>query len=247
MKKLDNAKFVLDEILKEHRKAFPPETEQSEHFEFFVSEQVLRAYKLENAEIDSGIVAGADDGHIDSIYFFVNGRLLEGDVSEGDLAEYRKNILLDLIIIQSKQTDSFTETAIQKMDDTICDMLDLNKALGDLRKLYNSELVSAIERFRDTRRILSTRFPTLNVEVFYATKGDTDDLGKKQRDRATTLEKKILAASTQTNAKFTFLGARELIQIASKAPKTERPLKFTGPLLMAGGKGGYVCLTQLKD
>ncbi len=248
MKKLRNARLVLDELLQEHRKALPSDIEDSEHFELFVAEQALRAYKLENEEIDSGMVGGGDDGQIDSIYLFVNGNLLQGDVTEGDLAEYRKNIVLDLVVIQSKREDSFTETAIQKMDDTISDMFDLGRSIDELKKLYNAELISTIERVRATRRILSTRFPTLNVEVFYATKGDTDELGKKQRDRATSLQKKILSASpTETHAQFTFLGARELIQIASKAPKTERTLKFTGPLLMAGGKGGYVCLARLRD
>lgn len=134
------------------------------------------------------------------------------------------------------------------MDDTISDMFDFAKSMAELKKLYNDDLISAIELFRTTRRILSTRFPALNVEVYYATKGDTTELGKKQRERAATLRKRVLSASpTETHANFIFLGARELIQIASKAPKTERALKYTGPLLMAGGKGGYVCLTKLKD
>ena len=134
------------------------------------------------------------------------------------------------------------------MDDTVSDIFDLGKPASELKKLYNAELVSVIQKVRTTRRILSTRFPVLNVEVFYATKGDTSQLGKKQRDRAASLIKKIHAASpTETHANFTFLGARELIQIASKAPKTERKLSFTGPLLMAGSKGGYVCLAKLKD
>jgi hypothetical protein len=248
VKKIKNARLVLDELLKEHRKALPSDIEESEHFELFVSEQVLRQYKLENEEINSGIVAGGNDGQIDSIYLFANGNLLQGDVAESDLTEYRKHIVLDLVIIQSKTEDSFTENAIQKMDDTISDTFDLGKPIDGLKNLYNVDLISAIERVRTTRRILSTRFPVLNVEVFYATKGDTDDVGKKQRDRAANLEQRILLASpTETHAHFKFLGARELIQIASKAPKTERTLKFTGPLLMAGGKGGYVCLAKLKD
>ena len=78
MKKPQNARLVLDEILQEHRKALPPDIEDSEHFELFVAEQVLRAYKLENEEINSGMVAGGDDGQIDSIYLFVNGNLLQG-------------------------------------------------------------------------------------------------------------------------------------------------------------------------
>ena len=219
VKKTTNARLVLDEILQEHRKALPADIEDSEHFELFVAEQVLRAYKLENEEINSGMVAGGDDGQIDSIYLFVNGNLLQGDVTESDLAEYRKNIVLDLVVVQSKREDC-TETAIQKMDDTISDMFDLEKTVDELRKLYNAELISVIQQVRTTRRILSTRFPVLNVEVIYATKGDTVELGKKQRDRAASLIKKIHAASpTETHATFTFLGARELIQIASKALK----------------------------
>lgn len=106
VKKLENARLVLDELLQEHRKALPADIEDSEHFELFVSEQVLRAYKLENEEINSGIVAGGNDGQIDSMYLFVNGNLLQGDVEEKDLTEYRKNIVLDLVIIQSKRTPS---------------------------------------------------------------------------------------------------------------------------------------------
>jgi len=246
MKPHSNPRRVLDEILEAHRQLYVG-VEEAEHFELFVAEQVLRAYKPERVEIDSGKVSGGDDGQIDSVYCFVNGNLLSGDVTDSDLVDYRKSVVLDLIIIQTKREDSFKETVIQKMHDTVSDFFDLNKSLEQLGKLYNSELISAIERFRTARKLVATRFPTINVEVFYATKGDTSDIGHKLHDRANGLKQSVLSASpSQTHVNVTFLGAGELVRIASRPPKTERILKHT-QLLMAGGAGGYICLANLKS
>ena len=243
----ENQRQLLDQILMQHKEKVSA-CADDEQFEIFVCEQVLRNYKLENEDLLAGMaIAGGNEGQLDSFYLFVNGNPIAGVVEEGDLSDYRKNIVIDLILIQSKREPSFKETVVQKMADTIVDIFDLSRSQQDLAKLYNSELVAAIMRFRDVRRILSTKFPNLNIEIVYATRGSTSEIHKKVKDRSDNLIKELAELSpTQTTIKFSFLGALELIQIASLAPKTERPLRYSN-LLMAGGRGGFICLTRLNE
>ena len=60
---------LLDQRLSEIGAGLP----ESEYFEIFSAEQVLKDDDLSYDELESGIIDGGGDGGIDSIYLFVNG------------------------------------------------------------------------------------------------------------------------------------------------------------------------------
>jgi len=52
----------------------------SKAFERFVIEQVLKDFDLDNDETESGDLGGGDDGGVDAMYLFMNGKLISLDI-----------------------------------------------------------------------------------------------------------------------------------------------------------------------
>jgi hypothetical protein len=94
-----NDRIILDEILKQRQAEIDPSSSPSDFFELFTAEQVLKDYDLSYDEIESGIVGDSGDGGIDAIYLFINGELVQ---EEPDYTHLKKNIHLDMIIVQAK-------------------------------------------------------------------------------------------------------------------------------------------------
>jgi hypothetical protein len=74
-----NDRIILDRILEQKHKEIAPSLSMSDYFEMFTAEQILKDYDLSYDEIQTGIVGGGGDGGMDSIYLFVNGKLVQED------------------------------------------------------------------------------------------------------------------------------------------------------------------------
>ena len=73
--------------------------------------------------VEDGIVGGGNDGGIDSTYLFVNGHYLNGKLNSSDFDVYKKNVLLDWVIIQAKRESTFREDVLPKIKQTLSDAL----------------------------------------------------------------------------------------------------------------------------
>src|SRR5690606_35889851 len=135
----------LEEILKQRQEEIDPRSTPSAFFELFTAEQVLKDYDLSYDEIDSGLVGDGGDGGVDAIYVLVNGELVQ---EEPDYAHLKKNITIDLVIVQAKTKAGFQETPIERFITVSEDILDLSKSPISLGAVYNEALVDAIARFR---------------------------------------------------------------------------------------------------
>src|SRR5690242_20257046 len=120
-----NDRVLLDDLLAQRKQDIAPNSNDSDFFELFVAQQILKNYGLSYDDIESGIVDGGNDGGIDSIYLFLNGELVS-DVDDVDLSVFRHNIKLDLIVIQSKVSAGFSELAIERFIGSSRDLLDLS-------------------------------------------------------------------------------------------------------------------------
>ncbi|MCL4733208.1 hypothetical protein KJZ71_05420 [Patescibacteria group bacterium] len=117
-----NDKIILDQILDQQRIERAPTASKSEFFEMFVAEQALKEHDLAYDELEAGLIGGGGDGGIDSMYVLVNGEMAQEDV---DLAPLKKSVLIEVVIIQAKLTDSFKESVIDKMTAVSEDIFDL--------------------------------------------------------------------------------------------------------------------------
>src|SRR5450759_2751650 len=104
-----NDRIILDQVLEQQRQGMAPSLDQATYFEIFSAEQILKDFDLSYDEIESGIIGGGGDGGIDGFHVFVNGELLQEDT---DISELRKNIQIDVFLLQAKTATGFSEAAM---------------------------------------------------------------------------------------------------------------------------------------
>ncbi|MBE0551864.1 MAG: hypothetical protein IH619_05745, partial [Ignavibacterium sp.] len=139
--------ILIDALVEQLQQQIAGEMSVDKFFELFSSEQILKDYDLSYEELERGNIGNGNDGGIDSFYMFVNNTILQPDY---ELPDYKKSITIELHIIQSKNTNSFSESVLQKFNDSAEDIFNFEKSTDDLTIVYNSALLSHIQTFRDT-------------------------------------------------------------------------------------------------
>ena len=243
---------VLKEILAQRKAELDPSKKDDEFFEFFSAQQVLRDYQLDPEEIRSGLVGQTSvpsspgtDGGIDAIYLLVNGRLIRDLDQAHDLKNLKQNIVLDFIIIQSSLEGGFFLNRLLRLKDTSENIFRIERDVDSFTETYNEEVLDSIKRFREGHRALITKHPTFNVHYLYLTRGDTSKIASDIAAKAKEIEQelpKLLA--TVSKCAFTFVGARELIDLYRKPPKSAFTLKCADSI--AGGNS-YLALVELAE
>jgi hypothetical protein len=237
-----NDRIILDEILKQRQKEIDPAITASEFFELFTAEQVLKDSDLSYDEIDSGLVGDGGDGGIDAFYVLVNGELVQEDP---DYSHLKKNIVLDLVIVQAKTSAGFQETPVERFITVSDDILDLSKPPTALGTTYNESLVEAIACFRTVHSQLAAKFPTFRIRYYYASKGEKPDSNIEKKVEK--LEVVVHRHFPSSEFSFTFLGASELLTLARRAPQTTYTLPLAENPISSAGQVGFVCLVRLRD
>lgn len=240
----NNDLILLETILQRSHKAQAPAKKPEEFFELFAAEQVLKDLDLSYEELESGLVAGGNDGGIDGLYVFVNGELIQEDT---DLSVFKKNVVIDVVIIQAKTSKSFEETPIDKLAVATRELFRLDCDLDKLATVYNEGLRVAVGVMRKTWVFLADRFPLLQFRYVYASKGDVSSLHANVRRKAGLLEQDVKALFQQAEFRFDFAGAAELFALARRQPKTTYQLTLAENPISAAGDVGYVCLVKLRD
>ncbi|MDO8774627.1 MAG: AIPR family protein [Burkholderiaceae bacterium] len=240
----NNDLILLETILERSHKAQAPAMKPEEFFELFSAEQVLKDLDLSYEELESGLVAGGNDGGIDGLYVFVNEELVQEDT---DLSVFKKNAVIDVVIIQAKTSKSFEETPIDKLAVATRDLFRLDSDLDKLAAVYNDGLRAAVTVMRKAWIFLVDRFPLLQFRYVYASKGDVSNLHPNVRRKSELLEAEVKGLFQQAQYRFEFAGAAELFALARRQPKTTYQLTIAESPISAAGDVGYVCLVKLRD
>ena len=210
-----NDQIILKQILDQKHTAVAPALSFNEFFEVFSSEQILKDYNLSYDEIQAGIVDNGGDGGIDSIYLFANGDLIQEDT---DLSALKKNVSLELILIQSKWTSGFTEAAVDKITAASEDLLNLSRDISGLASVYNSAVLQKMSLFQDAFKVLASRFPTLRISYNYATHATF--VHPNVERKAARLKEKVSSLFSDVTVEFDFLTAQKLLLLARRMPTT---------------------------
>jgi hypothetical protein len=128
-----NDLILLNQLLNQRFLDIGQGLTDSEYFEIFSAEQFLKDDDLTYDELEAGIIDGGGDGGIDSLYFFINNQLYNDDI---DVSALKRNVMLKLVMIQSKSTEGFSETGIEKLISSARDIFDLNQDIENLRAVY---------------------------------------------------------------------------------------------------------------
>lgn len=227
---------LLNSVLKKRHAAYPHVTDD-DFFEIFCADIVLVDFDLSNEEIESGIFDGANDGGIDAAYLFVNRKLWAEDV---DYSTLKGPVDIELILIQSKNQDSFKEAPVDKLSSSLPMLLNPNSDLGNFESLFRTTIISTIESFNQTIDELSSEFPNVSIHVYYCCKAtEPNELTK---EKAKHLASQL---SQWTPTYFEFLGCKQLYERSAKQKKLVRKLEILGAPL--SGKNSYVALSTLRE
>lgn len=172
-------KFLLGQIFAQEHAKNAPALKADKYFEIFSAERILtfRGFDLDPVQLNSGIVGDGGDGGVDSIYLFVNRKLVVEDSDPNLVASFQgQQLNIELIIIQSKNQDSFAEIPIQKLADFTENCLRLGTDLTAVPKtLYKESLLNVVARFHAIYQAALTHKPSLSITYYYASFGERID------------------------------------------------------------------------
>jgi AIPR protein len=225
---------LLDDILKQNRQEIANGYTDAEFFELFCSQQILRDYDVGSDDIETGMVGNNDgsrkegsDGGIDALYILVNGSPVNDADAARNLKSLKHKVQIDVVIIQASTQPGFTLDRILRLKDTSENIFSLDRAPEQFTETYNEALLDAIERFRLAHSSLITKRPALHLSYFYVTKGDAANVAQtikvKADEFAASASSRLLG--TISKCTFTFVGARELIDLSRKERTVVYPLK----------------------
>jgi len=239
-----NDSIVLNSILEQEKSKIARELPDDEFFELFTFEQTLKKYELSYEDLQHGKIGGGDDGGIDGFFTFINKKIWNEDTEEKD--DFGRNALIELFLIQSKRSPSFSETAVEHIITTAMDIFDLEKDISFLRKHYNTDLVDKLDTFRQVYLRLAARHPVLEVTYIYASKGDIAKINQKVYNKANKLKETIVTYFPGAKANVEFIGARELIDSSRLEKSYTLQLKFIENYI-SRGEDNYIILAGLKE
>lgn len=238
-----NDSIVLDTILKQKKSQIADSLRDDDYFEIFTFEQILKKYDLSYEELISGKMGGSDDGGIDGFFTFINGELLDKNTILNDFKRYP---LIELFLIQSKRSPSFSETAVEHVIRSAMNIFNLEKDISILQKNYNMELIEQISSFREAYLKLISIHPSLKINYIYASKGDTKNIHSKVYNSADNLKEIIQSYFRGAIVNTQFIGARELIDASRLEKNYNLKLKFIENYISTS-EDNYIVLATLKD
>ena len=175
----DNDIIILDSILKQKKTQTADTLSDSDYFEVFTFEQLLKNYELSYDELFSGKVGGSGDGGIDGFFTFINNELFNEDT---DIEVIKKNPVLEIFLIQAKRSPTFSESVVDRVNATVADIFNLKNNLPDFRTVYNTDIINKADAFRTAYLGLAARHPELKIYYVYVSKGDSQQGKNSERN-----------------------------------------------------------------
>ena len=235
--------ITLDQIIERFHKTRFPDYSESQSFEIFVAQQILKERDLSDEELIDGNPGGAFDGGIDAIHLFVNGVRIDEDNVESFL-KLRENVKIDFFLIQAKKQNKMQQAVIDKFSAMAEDLFDPSKNYDDFVNSYNTGVLQVFEWFRRVYSALGYIGPEINIFFDYATRGGVPTENMKRK--ASNLQDKVKKFIRNSHCFFRFYGATELLDLSRKLPAQWYKLRIAeGPLSSDESGKSYVALVQL--
>lgn len=236
-----NDRFLLDGIVDDRVAARLPSDKRDEAFEYLAFEQVMKDFDLSNDELLSGWVDGRQDGGIDGFFILVNGHLLQDPEA---FVWPRTGSDLRVFLISCKHHETFKQATLDAIVATLTELLDFGIEDARLKGAYSEALLRKRNNLSYAYRKLSPRLSSFSIDISYASRGDTSDIGTEVSSRADQLQTLVKDYFGSCQAHFTFMGSTELVELHRKIPNFTLELPFVEAL--AKGER-YVVLVRLSD
>lgn len=242
----DDQYRVLVQQMTEERAKDAGIADNSKAFEMVVNTLLMGPYDLSVDEIDAGNTDGGGDGQVDAMFVLVNGHAMTEEDVENKTIPEKGPLEIEIILIQSKYTNSFEENPLKSVRATVADLLDLGKDYSKYEfKEYNPDIQTQFAIARYSILASSGRAATIKATLYYATKGDDANIHKSVQATAETLKKELAARSTTADANIEFLSARDLIEISRRPQTNVKNLGFQESLSHDGLS--IACLVTIES
>lgn len=236
-----NDRILLDGIIDDRVNIRLPSEKRDEAFEYLSFEQILKEFDLSSDEIVYGSIDGRQDGGIDGFFIIVNGHLLQDPES---FVWPRSSSELRLVLITCKHHDTFKQATLDALIATLTELLDFSIEDTSLTGSYSDALFRMRNNLKFAYRKLSPRLTRFSANVYYASRGDTSDMGDEVKARGRQIATLIEESFGSCTAEFSFIGSTELVELHRKIPNYTLELPFVEAL----SKGErYVVLARLSD
>lgn len=239
--KLTNTQVLLKEIIKREYDDSQYPSNESAFFELFSAAQVLKNYELSDDELEYGHVGAGNDGGCDSIYTFLNNSIVTDEQVQTLTAP--KDSVLELCIIQSKNTTSFKEDALMKWKTVCNNLLNLSNTIDGYANRYNENVIDSFKIFRDSYTKLITNRIKLHFSFYYVTLAT--ELHPNVVNQAEELKGVIKGLFPNANIKVTFIDSEDLFSRYNVSADNQANLKLT-EIPISPSQNSYVALVDLK-
>lgn len=243
MKNYTNNQLLLKEYIKQEFEENGSYKDEDSYFEFLAAQQLVKDYDLSDEEIENGLMGGGLDGGCDAIYIFSNGVLVNDDVFE--TLTIPKEMKLELVIIQAKNTTSFKEEAVMKWKTISENLLQFSNAIGDFTGRYNENILRAFENFRLLHMKAIRSRVKLHFNYVYVTLAS--ELHPNVVAQASELEKIIrrLFPSKNVTVDVKFVNSDNLMDRINSISETRFVLPLSDTPINIGEKKDYVTLVNI--
>lgn len=233
------AKELLKSVFDQRKATYPSALSEDDAFEVFCADVILNSFNPSIEEIQDRVVDGGQDGGIDSVFVYVNRVLVSEDT---DLSVFKFPVDVELVVIQSKNEDTFKEGPIDKIAASLPNLI---RDFGKISQgSFNARLVSAFSLWDKVLTNLAPEFPNFKIGIWYACRGEK--VPGSASAKADTLAKTIQASVPNSKATLTFAGANDLYSLAAQQKVVKADLKISGSPL-SGPNSAYIVLSTLSD
>ncbi|MCU1493397.1 MAG: hypothetical protein JWO62_1161 [Acidimicrobiaceae bacterium] len=237
-----NDVVLLDGMLKKSRQQTSAALSNNDHNTFWVAQQYLKHYGIGQDDVVAGIVDGSHDCGLDGIYTFVNGLHLTDDTPVDKLG---RQALLDLFLLQVKDTSGFAEDAIDKLIANLPRLLSFDRDESQLPQYANPRIIELTRRFLRAYRDLE--MPTLKIFIAFASLRASSNVHANIKLKAEALQRTCGELFTGCPIEVIFLDAAGLCEWARDAPRTTRKLQLAENPISTDTAGGYIGVVRLND
>lgn len=236
-----NDVVLLQGMLSKSRQQTSGALSDTDHNTFWVAQQYLKHYGIGHEDVVAGIVDGSNDCGLDSVYTFVNGLHLTDDTPVDKMG---RHALLDLFLLQVKDTAGFSEDPIDKLIANLPRLLSFDRDENALQRFANPRVIELTRRFLHAYRDLE--MPTLKIFVAFASLKATT-VHPNTLLKAEALQRTCGDIFTGCPVEVVFLDAGGLCEWARDAPRSTRKLQLAENPISTDTAGGYIGVVRLND
>ncbi len=238
----NNDQVLIKVVIQQEKNERAPEMKEDDYFGRFTSQLIMRKYDLNDSEIEEGFTDGSLDGGCDGIFLLVNDDLIHLDTT--DFEKYKKGAEISLHLIQTKNTNGFSENTIMKWKTFSDNLLSLEADYSQFTDRYNNLVLDKMDMFRNVYLSLIRKAPKLSIFFHYAT--TATDIHPNLYAQAEELQNIVKTHFPSANVIVDLITAGRLLELYNSHEDSER-LLVCKDIMNASADQEYITLSTLPD